>query len=56
MITEPTLDSEHIAALLEEEPRRRHSTNSIPFHEVSEANLVKRTCDFILCISLNLHT
>ena len=40
MITEPTLDPEHIAALLEEEPRRRHSTNSIPFHEVSEANRV----------------
>lgn len=33
VISEPTLDPEHIAGLLEEEPRRRHSTNSMPSPE-----------------------
>lgn len=29
VISEPTIDPEHITALLEEESRRRNSTNSI---------------------------
>lgn len=40
VISEPTLDPEHLAALLEEEQSRRRSTNSIPSREVSEANLI----------------
>ena len=41
VISEPTLDREHLTSLLEEAPHRRHSTNSVPIDEVSESNLVE---------------
>ena len=49
MISEPTLDPEHIAGLLEEEPRRRNSTNSMPSPEVSKVNILEiRQCVSVL--------